>query len=191
MNNLNLFGKPDPLVWGRGSPVLEVFLEPTCPFSAKAFKKIDPLLLQAKEESLTVKIWLLSQPWHLFSSIVTRSIFAASTIETGAAGRDNAKAVMMAVFSHREEFEFTDHCKGPNLNKTPAEVIELISCYSGIDVGKAFQESSLHSEMKLHAKYARQNGIHLTPTFMVDGIISTEMSSGQEVAEWIEILSLP
>ena len=29
--------RADPLVWGHGPCVFEVFLEPTCPFSVKAF----------------------------------------------------------------------------------------------------------------------------------------------------------
>ena len=38
--------RADPLVWGHGPRVFEMFLEPTCPFSAKAFGKLDDLLAQ-------------------------------------------------------------------------------------------------------------------------------------------------
>ncbi len=70
--------RADPLVWGRGARVFEMFLEPTCPFSARAFGKLDELLAQAGEDRVTVKIWLQSQPWHLFSGIVVRCVLAAS-----------------------------------------------------------------------------------------------------------------
>ena len=33
-----------PFVWGHGERILEMFLEPTCPYSAKAFDKIDELV---------------------------------------------------------------------------------------------------------------------------------------------------
>src|SRR5271169_2997315 len=33
--------RADPLVWGHGPRVFEVFLEPTCPFSVNAFGKLD------------------------------------------------------------------------------------------------------------------------------------------------------
>jgi hypothetical protein len=36
--------RADPLVWGNGPRVLEVFLEPTCPFSVRAFGKLADLL---------------------------------------------------------------------------------------------------------------------------------------------------
>jgi len=42
-----------------------VFLEPTCPFSVKAFGKLDDLLDQVGEDRITVKLHLQSQPWHM------------------------------------------------------------------------------------------------------------------------------
>ena len=47
--------RADPLVWGHGPRVFEVFLEPTCPFSVKAFGKLDDLLAQAGEDRIAVK----------------------------------------------------------------------------------------------------------------------------------------
>jgi hypothetical protein len=70
--------RADPLVWGRGACVFEVFLEPTCPFSVKAFGKLDDLLGQAGEDHITIKLCLQSQPWSrsgaLLSSQVKRYI---------------------------------------------------------------------------------------------------------------------
>src|ERR1700719_3508886 len=36
--------RADPLVWGHGPRIFEVFLEPTCPFSVRAFGKLEDLL---------------------------------------------------------------------------------------------------------------------------------------------------
>jgi hypothetical protein len=80
--------RADPLIWGHGPRVLEVFLEPTCPFSVKAFGKLDDLLGQAGEDQITIK------------------------------------------------------------------------------------------------QYARQNGIHVSPTFMIDGLVQADMSSGDPVVDW-------
>lgn len=73
----------DPLIWGTGPRLFEVFLEPTDPFSAKAFNKLDPLLDHAGEDKITIKIRLQSQPWHLYSGVIVRCIIAASTLEGG------------------------------------------------------------------------------------------------------------
>src|SRR5204862_7202775 len=96
--------RADPLVWGYGPRVFEVFLEPTCPFSVRAFGKLEDLLDQAGEDRITVKIRLQSQPWHMYSGVIVRCILAASTLEGGTTA---AKSVMAAVAPHREEFEFT------------------------------------------------------------------------------------
>jgi Thioredoxin len=173
--------RADPLVWGHGPRIFEMFLEPTCPFSARAFGKLDELLAQAGEDRVTVKIRLQSQPWHLFSGIIVRCILAASTLDDG---KNVAKAVMSAVATRREEFEFDHHCGGPNLNATPNDIIARLEGYSGIQLRDAFALSDLDREIKWHSKYARQNGIHVSPTFMIDGLVQANMSSGDVVSDW-------
>lgn len=174
-----------PLEWGHGPRIFEVFLEPTCPFSVKAFDKLNALLEQAGEDKITVKIRLQSQPWHLFSGVIVRCILAASTLPEGKAA---AHKVMQAVADRREEFEFTDHCSGPNMQATPEEIIARIERYSGVQLADAFARPELQTEIKWPCKYARQNGIHVSPTFMVDGLVQPDLGSGDEVAVWVKRL---
>jgi hypothetical protein len=175
----------DPLVWGTGPRLFEVFLEPTCPYSVKAFRKLDELLLQAGENRVTVKIRLQSQPWHMFSGVIVRCILAASTLPEG---KQAAKAVMAAVGDHREEFEFTKHAGGPNMDTTPSDIIARIEGYTRLKLTEAFAVPELQTEIKWHSKYARQNGIHVSPTFMINGLVRPEMSSGDAVADWVKTL---
>ncbi|WP_333496135.1 DsbA family protein [Kluyvera sp. CHPC 1.251] len=170
-----------PLVWGHGARTFEVFLEPTCPFSVKTFNKLDALLELVGEENVSVKIRLQSQPWHLFSGVIVRCILAASTLPDG---KNAAHKVMKAVADHREEFEFTDHCSGPNMDTTPREIIARIERYSGVQLAEAFAEPELQKEIKWHARYARQNGIHVSPTFMVNGLVQPDLGSGDDVSIW-------
>lgn len=171
----------DALVWGHGPRVFEVFLEPTCPFSVRAFNKFDALLAQVGEDKMTLKIRLQSQPWHLYSGVIVRYILAASTLPAGKAA---AKAVLKAVADHREEFEFEDHCRGDNMQTTPAQIIERLQRYSGIDATAPFDRADLQNLIKWHCKYARQNGIHVSPTFMIDGLVQPDIGSGDDVSEW-------
>ena len=46
--------RADPLVRGHGPRVFEVFLEPTYPFSVRAFGKLGDLLDKAGEDRITV-----------------------------------------------------------------------------------------------------------------------------------------
>jgi hypothetical protein len=53
-----------------------------------------------------------------------------------------------------------------------------------VKLGEAFAIPDLDREIKSHCKYARQNGIHVSPTFMIDGLVQADMSSGDTVSEW-------
>jgi len=97
---------------------------------------------------------------------------------------------MAAVFAHREEFDLVNHASGPNLDRSLRDILELIERYSGIEVAERFQALPLDREMKWHARYARQNGIHTTPTFMVDGLVVPDMSSGDDVDTWLRKLDI-
>ncbi len=178
--------RADPLVWGHGPREFEVFLEPTCPYSARTFGKLDDLLSRAGEDRITLSIRLHSQPWHMFSPVVVRSIIAASTLP---AGKEAAKAAMAAVYTHREEFEFEHHATGPNRDATPNDIIRRIEAHSGLELMEAFSIVGIDREVRWHARYARQNGIHVSPTFMVDRIVQPEMSSGDAVEAWLARLA--
>jgi protein-disulfide isomerase len=175
----------DPLAWGDGPRLFEVFLEPTCPYSVKTLRKLDDLLLQAGKDRITIKIRLQSQPWHMFSGVIVRCILAASTLPEG---KQAARAVLAAVGDHREKFEFANHAGGPNMDATPNDIIARIEGYTQLKLTEAFAVPELQAEIKWHSKYARQNGIHVSPTFMIDGLVRPDMSSGDDVADWVKAL---
>src|SRR5215470_12489980 len=127
--------RAEPLAWGRGPRSFEMFLEPTCPFSAKAFGKLDETLAAAGADKITIKVRLQSQPWHMYSGVIVRCVLAASTLP---AGKEAAKAVLAAVAAHREEFEFAKHCSGPNMDVSPSQIIARLEGYSGVKLAEAF-----------------------------------------------------
>jgi protein-disulfide isomerase len=185
MVEMNSAWRAEPLTWGQGSRVFEVFLEPTCPFSAKAFGKLDETLQMAGPDNVTLKIWLHSQPWHLFSGVITRCALAASTLGEG---KDAAKKVLAGVAAHRDKFEPADHCSGPLLALSPTDVIARVEEYSGLKLADAYALPRLDQEIKRHTKYARQNGIHVSPTFMIDGLVQNDMSSSDVASAWVSRL---
>lgn len=178
--------RADPLSWGHGPRVFEIFLEPTCPYSVRAFNKLDDFLKQAGEDKVTIKVRLQSQPWHMYSGVLVRCILAASTLP---GGKETAKKVMAAIGVHREEFEFAHHAGGPNMDVTPNALIERLENYSSIQLKEAFAIPDLDREIKWHCKYARQNGIHVSPTFMIDGLVQADMSSGDDIEAWVKKVS--
>ena len=174
-----------PIELGHGPTVFEIFLEPTCPFSKRAFDKLTGLVSAIGADELTVKIRFVSQPWHLFSGIVTRAILAASATEGGSAA---ALKAMAAVFEHRDDFEFMNHSSGPNMHRTPTDIIADISRLTGVELTDAFKLKSVDMALRWHTKYTRQNGIHVSPTFMINGLVEPAMSSGQSIEEWAQLL---
>jgi hypothetical protein len=174
--------RADPLAWGRGPRVFEMFLEPTCPYSCRAFGKLDETLQMAGPDRITIKIRLQSQPWHMYSGVLVRCVLAASTLPEGKAA---AKAALAAIAAHREEFEFEKHAGGANMDATPNEIIARLEGYSGLKLREAFAIPDLDREIKWHCKYARQNGVHVSPTFMIDGLIQPDLQSGDAVSAWV------
>ncbi len=175
------------LILGHGPRTLEVFLEPTCPFSVRAFRKLETLIDTAGEQNLTIKLRIQSQPWHMYSGVIVRCIFAAATLEDA---RNSVLKVLTAVADHREEFEFDDHCTGENMDVTPRELIQKIEQYSGLSLADAFKKPTVTQQVKWHCKYARQNGIHVSPTFMIDGLVVPDMGSGETIDEWMTRLQI-
>lgn len=175
------------LSWGHGPTMLDVFLEPTCGHCGRAFGKIQALLAAAGEDRLTVRIYLQSQPWHLFSPVVCRAILAAAATDGGKAA---AWAVMEKVYDHREDFIAAEHCKGPNLSLSPADIVSRILSLTGLDLASTFDLKAVTNELKRHARIARQNGVHGSPTFVVDGLINDGMGSRDEIAKWLNDLGL-
>lgn len=176
---------PAPLEMGRGKTEFEAFLEPTCPYSKRSFEKFPALLELVGEDKLTIRIRILSQPWHMFSGVVAKGILAASTLPDG---REAALRVMAGVYRSREEFEFERHCSGANMDRTPGDILRAMSELAGKDLTAAFCLKSVDLALRWHVKYARQNGAHVSPTFAVNRILDPQFSSGQSVEEWANLL---
>ena len=176
-----------PIELGHGKTELEVFLEPTCPYSKRTFEKLQPLLDAAGADRLTIRVRFLSQPWHLYSGVVTRAILAASAT---AGGKATALKAMAGIYRLREEFEFEGHCSGANMQRTPSDILKHISELAAVDLTAAFCWKSVDQALRWHVKYCRQTGVHVSPTFAVNRIIEPSMSSGQTIEEWLQILHL-
>lgn len=178
--------EPEPLVWGTGPARFEVFLEPTCPFSGRAFGKLRALLDQAGSDRMTLTLWLHSQPWHMYSPVITRAVFAAAM---GDGGKEDAWHLMAEIFARQPEFEFEDHARGPNMDRAPREILRKLEEISGLPLAEAFDARGLQTAVKAHARYARRHGIHVSPTFMVDGRV-TDLGSGDDMGRWLSEMTL-
>lgn len=173
-----------PLTFGHGPTELEVFLEPTCPYSKRAFEKFPALVESARGDRITIRVRFLSQPWHLYSGVVTRAVLAAGA----ACGAAVALRVMTGIYARREDFEFDDHCRGVNMDRTPADILRAVSALAGEDLTEAFCWKSVDRALRWNIRYARQMGVHSSPSFAIERMVEPQMSSGQTVEEWLALL---
>jgi hypothetical protein len=173
-----------PLVFGHGPTELEAFLEPTCPFSKRAYIKFPALLEAAGPDRLTIRIRFLSQPWHLFSGVITRAILAASA----AGGAEAGFRAMKGIYGNIPAFEFDDHCRGASMNRTPADILRAISDLAGQNLTDAFCWKTVDRALRWNVRYGRQMGVHSSPSFAIDRMVEPQMSSGQSVDEWMALI---
>jgi hypothetical protein len=71
------------------------------------------------------------------------------------------------------------------MDATPKDIIARLENYSQLELADAFAIPNLDREIKWHTKYARQNGIHVSPSFMIDGLVQPDMSSGDNLSAWV------
>ena len=67
------------------------------------------------------------------------------------------------------------------------QIIARLEDYSGVALARAFAFTEVETAIKWHVKYARQNGIHVSPSFMVNGLV-TGLGSGDAVEDWAKTL---
>lgn len=71
------------------------------------------------------------------------------------------------------------------MDATPNRIIARLEEYSGVALAEAFAIADLDREIRRHCRSARQNGIHVSPTFMIDGLVEPAIWSGDAVADWV------
>ena len=180
--------RAEPLIWGQGARVFEAFVEPTCPYSARAFPKLFDLVGAAGEDRLTLKVRLLSQPWHMFSGVICRAILAASTAE---GGREAARRVMAAVYADREAFEFTRHAyraqHGRDAQRHPRRYrgAERRAGRCGLREPRARPRGALAHPLRPPERRPRDADVHDRRDDLRGAL-----SSGDPVEKWLETLAL-
>lgn len=73
---------------------------------------------------------------------------------------------------------------------SPDDILTLLSEYTAIDLFGAFVRPEALRLLKGHTRFARQNGIHASPTVMVDGLVDDHIASRDEIGDWVEKLGL-
>ncbi|KAG1150912.1 hypothetical protein G6F37_004419 [Rhizopus arrhizus] len=177
---------------------IELYLDYVCPFSAKIYKKIREQVWPYIEQTYPDKVKFIFrqqvQPWHASSTIVHEAAIAVEKI--------NDKKFFEfsdALFEHQKEYfdEALETKSRREIAKELAKLAETIGVPSDKVLELLFNGTGepknagnkVTNDLKLFIKIGRQNGIHVSPTLLLDGIRDDSVSSGWELDQWKEYLS--
>ncbi|CAE6438236.1 unnamed protein product [Rhizoctonia solani] len=191
---------------------LELYLDFVCPFSAKIFvnavdRVLKPLLTEGKYAGrVKLVIRLQPQPWHGSSTFTHEAALAVGRV---APDRfyDYAIEVRFTCPALSTPLTYTQLFKAqseffdiPTSTLTPLQIREKLVSLApeGIDrkaVGELLELKltpnggvSVTDDLKYNIKLGRQNGIHVTPSALWDGLLANDVSSSWAKDEWEQFL---
>ncbi|KAI0268155.1 hypothetical protein BC834DRAFT_968370 [Gloeopeniophorella convolvens] len=180
---------------------LDIFLDYVCPFSGKLSVAIDkvvkPLVDAGGKYDGKVKVIFRNQvqPWHGSSIFTHEAGLAAARVAP-----DKFWAFSLLLLQRQGEFYDI-----PTSTLTPLQIREKLAALfaeTGVsdDTVGAFSELlklkstpnggvSVTDELKYTIKFSRQNGVHVSPSVLWDGLLANEVSSSWGEAEWTQFFS--
>ncbi|KAI0698575.1 hypothetical protein BC835DRAFT_642614 [Cytidiella melzeri] len=172
---------------------LEIFLDYVCPFSAKIALSIDkilkPLFDANGKYAGQVKVIFRNQvqPWHGASTFVHEAGLAVARVAP-----DQFWPFSLALF--KAQGEYFDI---PTSDMTPKQIRQKLAELAASFIGEkdTFLDLltlkstpnggvAVTDDLKYTIKFSRQNGIHVSPTAVFDGLIANEISSGWTEEDW-------
>ncbi|KAI9282387.1 thioredoxin-like protein [Umbelopsis sp. AD052] len=174
---------------------LEVYLDYTCPFSAKIYKKLRKDVVPYLDNEHPNEVQLIFrqqvQPWHPSSTLVHEAALAVERV-------DNTKFWEFSDVLFERQTEYYDeavYTKSRNeiygkladlatsINVPGDKVLSYLTIRSGEAKNSGNQVTN---DLKLQIKIGRQNGIHVSPTVLFDGLRDDSVSSSWELDQWKE-----
>ncbi|KAI8878638.1 hypothetical protein K501DRAFT_258245 [Backusella circina FSU 941] len=177
---------------------LEVYLDYVCPFSAKIYKKIReqvwPHIEQQHPEKFQFIFRQQVQPWHASSTIVHEAALAVEKI-------DDKKFFAFSDVLFENQRDYFDEALENKTRKETAVSLAQLAESVGVPSEKVLEYilngtgepknsgNKVTNDLKLCIKIGRQNGIHVSPTLLIDGIRDDSVSSGWELNQWQDYLN--
>ncbi|PIA12851.1 hypothetical protein COEREDRAFT_12101 [Coemansia reversa NRRL 1564] len=178
-----------------GAHTLEVFLDFTCPFSAKLWKTLyTQVIPHIRCMNLAVSIIFRHQvqPWHPNSTLLHEASLAVEKINPqGFVGFSNA------LFDKQAEYfdEATVNLTRTDIYRKLAELALSVNAIDDrqtllqlLDIQASDKPQNLGNavsgDLKYHIKLARAQSIHVSPTVVFDGIRDDSVSSSWTLEQW-------
>ncbi|KAH9482325.1 hypothetical protein JR316_0004423 [Psilocybe cubensis] len=179
---------------------IDVFLDYVCPYSAKMAFKIDKILKPLIERGgpyegkVQVIYRFQVQPWHAMSTLTNEAGLAALRVSP-----ENFWAFSLNLYKHQEEYfdiptqDLTTRQVRDNLAKLAAEVLPADKVEAFKDLlafkGSPNGGNAVTDDLKYNIKFSRQNGVHVSPTVLWDGLYQSKIESSWEDRDWKDFFS--
>lgn len=184
---------------GSGTHTIELYLDYVCPFSMKMFHTVATQVIPEVNQTHPNKVQFVFvhqvQPWHPSSTLVHEAAIAVSQLAPNKFWEFSS-----ALFQKSEEY-YDSSLWGESRKETYERLAELAYDSASIDK-KTFLEylaidpqapagqknggNRATNDLKLWIKYSRQNGVHVSPTVTIDGIIDNSFDSSLPAEKWLE-----
>ncbi|KAK3827787.1 MAG: hypothetical protein J3Q66DRAFT_321086 [Benniella sp.] len=189
-----------------GSPgarhTLELYLDYVCPFSAKlwnqVFNHVLPWLAQKHPDLVQVIIRNQIQPWHPASTLTAEAALAVEKVDPTQFARysnvlftqqkkffDEAVVDKSRSDIYNELVSLIPTSPEPSTILTEEGVFSLLHIPPVQDANQSTNAGNkVTNDLKYFIKLGRQNGIHVSPTAVWDGVVENSISSGWTLDDW-------
>ncbi|KAJ2807466.1 hypothetical protein H4R20_001283 [Coemansia guatemalensis] len=174
---------------------LEVFLDFTCPFSAKLWKTLYRQVVP-HVQSLNLPVTIIFrhqvQPWHPNSTLLHEASLAVEKLNpSGFPGFADV------LFDKQREY-FDEATVNLTRNQIYSKLAELALSINAIDDRQTLLQlldiessddpqntgNAISTDLKYHIRLGRAQGIHISPTVVFDGIRDDSVSSSWTFQQW-------
>ncbi|KAK3396334.1 thioredoxin-like protein [Sordaria brevicollis] len=184
---------------------VEIFLDYTCPFSAKIYNTLYTSLLPAlsSDPSLGSKLQFIFrhqvQPWHPSSTLTHEAALAVQRLapakfwDFSAALFKDQKAyfdVSLVNETRNETYKRLAKLAADSVGVDENQVYELLKIPTEAkgDNGSLNVGNAVTNDLKVVIKMARLVGVHVSPTVIFDGVVAGDVSSSWSLEQWLEFL---
>mmetsp|Transcript_5615 Transcript_5615/g.11863 ORF Transcript_5615/g.11863 Transcript_5615/m.11863 type:complete len:208 (-) Transcript_5615:62-685(-) len=176
---------------------LQVFTDYTCPFCARMWKRlvseVIPWMNATFPKQISLVAYTMPQPWHPQGTILAEAVLAVEAVSPTA-----LVPFISRIYETRSD-KWTDE---KTVDKTRNQLYDECAALAadvGVDAAAVRDQLTIKPDLKSgnlvrglfkqYVKFARKNGMHVSPTVVVNGLEEGSISSGWTLEQWKEYVN--
>ncbi|KAJ2742577.1 hypothetical protein GGI20_004387 [Coemansia sp. BCRC 34301] len=185
----------------HGLHTLEVYLDYTCPFSARMWRTLTTCVIPCLASNATNPVSVIFrhqvQPWHPASTLLHEASLAVEKLNPS-----GFVLFLHSLFEHQREY-FDEAVVEKTRTEVYRQLADLAASVNAIDdrlgmlqlldIQRNSEEprnagNAVTADLKYHIRLARKMAVHASPTVVFDGCIDDSVSSSWTLEEWVKWL---